>query len=700
MIGIVTTWSHGLAGLLFALLALWQIQRPRGGMQRRALALAFAATSLWALIVAIEGPMTGFARLAEGGRNLTWLVFMLALLVRGQGDERRLPVIMLHGVIAVVIVGQTAIDVLMPDFSGSPRIVDAVFYALLLLRMTVAIGALVLVHNLYTAAAPEARWGIRLPMTALAAMWTFDLNLYTIAYLGRAMPAELFAIRGLMFVLLAPLFALGSRRNARWKMRLSRAATFQSLSLMAIGGYLVAMVIIAHALELAGGDYGRLAQVTVIFGMLVMALMLAPSGRVRAWVKVKLLKHLFQHRYDYRVEWLRFTDTLGRSGEGGAPLDERVVKAIADITESPGGMLLLPEPTGGLAAAARWNWKTIDAPHPAADAALARHCEATGRIIEFDPLRQGKESLPGEVALIPEWIMAEPRAWVAVPLVHFDRLVGLVLLERPVVDRMLDWEDFDLLRVAGRQVASYLAEARGQEALSEARRFDEFSRRFAFIIHDIKNLVSQLSLVARNAERHADNPEFRADMVATLRNSVDKMNELLARLSQHNRGRAEEPRPIALKALVDGLAAPKRRIHPVKVAGRSDVIALAHPARLEQAIGHLVQNAIEASGAGEAVVVTVDRRGLEAVIEILDRGSGMDAEFVRTTLFKPFASTKESGFGIGAYEARTLIAAMGGRLEVESHVGQGSRFIIVLPLAAEQQASQPARPGQREAKVA
>ena len=138
--------------------------------------------------------------------------------------------------------------------------------------------------------------------------------------------------------------------------------------------------------------------------------------------------------------------------------------------------------------------------------------------------------------------------------VHFDRLQGAVLLERPPVDRALDWEDFDLLRIVGRQVASYLAEAHGQEALSDAQRFDEFNRRFAFIMHDIKNLVSQLSLVARNAERHADNPEFRADMVATLQSSVGKMNELLARLSQHNKARHEEPRRVSASRVVQAVA--------------------------------------------------------------------------------------------------------------------------------------------------
>ena len=106
------------------------------------------------------------------------------------------------------------------------------------------------------------------------------------------------------------------------------------------------------------------------------------------------------------------------------------------------------------------------------------------------------------------------------------------LLAHPLVRRSLDWEDFDLFRTAGQQAASYLAEARSHHALADAQRFDEFNRRFAFIMHDIKNLVSQLRLVARNAERHAENPEFRADMIATLKSSVKKMDDMLVRLSR------------------------------------------------------------------------------------------------------------------------------------------------------------------------
>ena len=95
-----------------------------------------------------------------------------------------------------------------------------------------------------------------------------------------------------------------------------------------------------------------------------------------------------------------------------------------------------------------------------------------------------------------------------VPLVHLDTMVGFILIERTLAPRMLNWEDFELLRTLGRQAASYIAETSTQMALDEANKFDEFNRRFSFIMHDIKNLVSQLSLVARNAERHAENPAF------------------------------------------------------------------------------------------------------------------------------------------------------------------------------------------------
>jgi putative PEP-CTERM system histidine kinase len=278
-------------------------------------------------------------------------------------------------------------------------------------------------------------------------------------------------------------------------------------------------------------------------------------------------------------------------------------------------------------------------------------------------------------------MLAIADAWVLVPLPHLGDLAGAILLARPPLDRALDWEDFDLLKVAGRQVASYLAEARAQEALADSQRFDEFNRRFAFILHDIKNLVSQLTLTARNAERHADKPEFRADMVATLKDSAERMNALLAKLSQHHRGRSEAPHAIEVQPVIRRAATMRARQHPVNISGISNAIAHADPAGLEQLLNHLVQNAIDASAADAPVTLALGADGLNVTIDVIDQGCGMSPAFVRDKLFKPFVSSKPGGFGIGAFEARQLAATMDARIEVTSREGQGTRFRVVLKAA-------------------
>jgi len=395
---------------------------------------------------------------------------------------------------------------------------------------------------------------------------------------------------------------------------------------------------------------------------------------------VTLTKHLFQHRYDYRAEWLRFTGTIGRAGPSAAPLRERIVQAVADITDSPSGLLLAPREEGGLGLDARWQWPGIEVPAEALTTAAARFYEESQFILDLDDLRNAKVAGIPESAH-PAWLLDEETAWALVPLVHYERLVGIVILARPPLARRLDWEDFDLLRVVGRQLASYLAEQASQDALGDASRFDEFNRRIAFVMHDIKNLASQLALLARNAEKHADKPEFRADMLVTLRNSADKLQALLARLGRYGAHGGEVPEPVALHDMLASVAERYAEQHEVVVVERTTCTVMADREALDQALVHLVQNAIEASADKTPVFLDVTVEEAHAVIEVIDSGSGMDQEFIRTRLFKPFHSSKPGGFGIGAFESRELVRAMGGRLDVESRDGLGTRFRLRLPLA-------------------
>ncbi len=670
-------WCTGAVACLLA--AAWlQSRRQRFGTARPALVLALAVTGGWALTGATFGIDTVAAQLGESLRNLAWIFAIYRLFALDGRHAAMKPVRPMLAALAFVEFLQMAAVWLLIIRAGAGEAGHAAFLSMVSLRLLVAVGGLVLAHNLFGGASQQARLIIRWPATALAILWAVDLNHYAIAYLSGDMPQVTAALRGLLVLPIAAILALGAGEGSEaLRFRPSRAVTFQSVSLLLIGGYLIAMMAAAQWLAFAGSDFSSLLQVTFVALFVLSVVTLAMSTRLRGWLRVTAIKHLFQHRYDYRNEWLRFTRTIGQAGPNSPPLNERVIRALADIVDSPAGLLLVPGDAGHFGLAARWQWTTADVPATAMSVQQVVRFEREGYIADIDQVRASRVT---EIEL-PDWLNAESRAWVVVPLLHFERLAGIVILARPAHVRRLDWEDFDVLKVVGRQLASYLAENAGQEALAEAGRFEEFNRRIAFVMHDIKNLASQLGLLARNAELHADNPEFRADMLITLRNSTEKLNAMVARLSRYGSGSVEELAPVRADAVAKGVVALLAARHPVTLVQDCECEVMVNRDSLEQVLLHLIQNAIDASTANSPVFVSVSNDGLNGIIEVVDSGSGMSADFVRTRLFRPFDSTKQGGFGIGAYEARELIRAMRGRLEVESREGLGTRFAVILPLA-------------------
>lgn len=673
-------WVAGAVLSAGAMLWIWR-HGERARPDRTTLMIAAGASSVWCALAAGLGTEHDAAVIAAMARNLALIATIFCLF---GADGRAASLKPVRPVIVALVLVQLLQPVLLLvgfRFTGAPEVNQAVFEARALIDMLVAIGALMLLHNLYAGAASALRPVLRWTGIALAGIFAYDLNLQTVAYLGGSTAGALSDARGLFAGIMAALFALGmNAAGPRVQFSPSRAVTFRTLSLLLIGGYLVGMVLVTKSLALLGGDMARASQAAFMVIAIMGAVLALPSPRLRGWLRVTATKHLFQHRYDYREEWLRFTRTIGRGGTGNASLEERAVKALADITESPAGLLLMPNEEAQLELTARWNWPTIAIPAVAGDYALSGLLERHNFILAIDEARGGIDH-HGEAAQVPDWLIEAEDAWALVPLLHFDRLVGVIVLARPRNPRQLDWEDFDLLRVAGQQLASYLSEQAGQQALMDASRFDEFNRRMAFVMHDIKNLVSQLSLLAANAEKHADNPAFRADMLVTLRNSADKLSALLARLGRYGSGQVNALGSIELVDLARGIAERFKGVHPVALTREQPVRVMGNREALEQALIHLVQNAIDASEPGMPVFLDVTGETLHGAIDVVDSGKGMSPAFVRSGLFKPFVSSKSGGFGIGAFEARELVKAMGGRIAVESREGLGTRFSVVLPLA-------------------
>jgi putative PEP-CTERM system histidine kinase len=273
-----------------------------------------------------------------------------------------------------------------------------------------------------------------------------------------------------------------------------------------------------------------------------------------------------------------------------------------------------------------------------------------------------------------------PHAWLIVPLASGDELIGFVILATARTRIDVNWEVNDLFKTAGRQAASFLAQMEATEALLETRKFAAFNRMSAFVVHDLKNIVAQLSLMLKNAERHGDNREFQHDILLTVAHATDRIKQLMMQLR-------EGTTPINAARGVD-LAETIRRVQRAKTGQEpvpelkleEHVIARGHEDRVERVIGHIVQNAIDATENNGRVWIRLERQGEHAMVEVGDTGHGMSSEFIRERLFKPFHTTKQAGMGIGAYESHQYVQELGGTIAVESTVNIGTRVRVLLPL--------------------
>ena len=281
---------------------------------------------------------------------------------------------------------------------------------------------------------------------------------------------------------------------------------------------------------------------------------------------------------------------------------------------------------------------------------------------------------------LPSAVTEGDRGWAIIPLPSPQQLLGWVLLARPRTPVELDWETRDLLKTASRQAAGYLAQMQATEALLESRKFDAFNRMSAFVVHDLKNIVTQLSLMMKNARRLRDNPEFQEDMLITVESSLDKMRRLMLQLREGatppDGARGVELAPVVEK--LERQAAAVGRQLETRIDGL--LATRGHEERLERVLGHLVQNALDATPPDGKVWLAVERYGGQVRVVVGDTGQGMSEDFVRNRLFKPFSSTKRSGMGIGSFESAQYIRELGGSIEVDSAPGRGTVISVLLPL--------------------
>jgi putative PEP-CTERM system histidine kinase len=615
-----------------------------------------------------------FLFLVEIARTTSWVIF-LAFLVGQIGVNWSIRAVAI-GVCAIVMLVGVGAWAGLHLFGGSGDVGRILFPG----GLAIALTGLLLIEQLYRNSPPEARWGLKALVLGLGGMFAYDLFLYSQAVLFNALDATTWAARGVINVFFVPAIAIAARRNPDWELPIfvSRHVVFYTTTLVAVGAYLLLMSLGGYLLIQFGGSWGALARVVFFAGAILVLLVLLFSSTMRARLRVFLSKHFFHNKYDYRDEWMRLIGTLAEFEQSSTR--EVAVKAVAQIVDSPGGVLwVYRHSEDRFLVDARYDYDQ-DALDLLADDQLLAFIKKNNWIIDIAELERDPDRYEGLV--LPEWVLQLSGPWLFVPLTVGQELLGLIMLQRAPGPPRLNYEDRDLLKTVGNHVAVHLAQARSERLLTEAQQFEAYNKLTAFLMHDLNNLIAQQSLIVSNAEKHRRNPEFVDDAISTIAASVKRMKDVMAQLK---RGRGiSGGKPIELRFAVSAAVdrCSSRVPQPELILHSNDSMVEVGLEELVMVLTHLIRNAQDATASEGVVAVELDSDEDHARVRIRDDGSGMTREFVRERLFRPFESTKgNEGMGIGAYQAREFARRYGGELMVASEPGAGTTMTLSLPRA-------------------
>lgn len=663
----------GFAILIVLLAISWQ-----RGVFGAYLLMVVAVEAVWSVLLAIASMKTDFPInwlvSAELVRLVAWSTFLLRILHSG-GNSQFHPVMfkLFTGLLLVCLLA----GVLTPMFSSYVFLGLGMHNFYLITVLLIVLG-LMLTEQIYRNVKPEKRWTIKFLCLGSGGLFAYDLYVFSDALLFGEFDNALWSARGLVNVLIVPMLAITVSRmpNLSFDLFISRQAVFFTSGLVAAGAYLLLMAIGGYYIRLYGGSWGVVAQIIFLFAAVLVLAAVFSSGYTRGKIKQFLSTHFYKNKYDYREEWMRLIHNVYEY-ESPVYFKEKIIQTIAGLIQSRGGLLFM-ENDDHYECDAAWNASNtcnkIEHTTP-----LVQYINKTESVVDMHEYRENAGEYPGLV--IPECMLELPSIWLIIPLKLHYRLLGFVVLLESPVQKFVNWEDRDLFKAAGRQISSYLAFLQTSAELAEAQQFSAFNRLSAYLVHDLKNLVSQLELITINANKHMDDPAFFKDSILTVDNVVTKAKKMLGQLRKFQFDATASKRVNVIDVVQNVVSRQSHSVpKPKLMTATGQYYVRVEPDRFESVLEHLIQNAQDATNHDGVIEVRVRDDSDFIVIEIMDTGCGMDQEFIRDRLFKPFDTTKgNAGMGIGVFEAREFVKYHGGSIEVISTPGEGTIFLMRLP---------------------
>ena len=663
----------GFAALSVLFLRAWR-DRPLA----MSLGFAFVASTLSGAVLALQalGVVSAGAIIVvvEWARNVVWIVALFSILRLIDSSRIVENYARRFGLPAVVI--------------GLGIIVSYTYMKLGSLPVSLVVGggilaalALVsLLEQVYRNLMPDSRSTLKYVCVALFVVAAYDILFFLRAISQGAVDMDLWAARGYVYALIVPVLGVAGRGAEIDRfVGVRQPVAFYASSILLFGVCIAILLIADFYVSATGENWSKVATIVILAAALLGTGILLLSDTIRGRARVFLTKSFFPYKYDYRKEWLRFVGTLSESGLDHVP--RTAVRSVAPIVNSPGGIVWTQENDGDdYLPVGAWHCDLPVGQTVPRDSQLIRFLRDRQWVIDLNELKAHPKHY-NDLEL-DSWFVARDDFWLVVPLLVGKQLLGMIVLLKPAVTPSLNFEDHDLLRTVGGHVGTHIKQAESDKRLAEASQFGTYHRLSAFLMHDMNNLIAQQSLVVKNAEKYRHDPKFIDDTIETIAHSVARMRRLMVQLSG-NSGTPASTR-VRMRKIVEKAVRRSNTRQPVPTLrfDCDDVHLMADPERLTVVIEHLIRNAQDATEPDGLIEVATTTKNGMAIIAISDTGCGMTPEFISERLFRPFDSTKGShAMGIGVYQAREYARLLGGTLEVQSAVGEGTTFMLRLPVA-------------------
>ena len=685
---IFNAWSYGLAGVAYTFFSLSLLKINFSHQNNRAVKplviAAVASTALWALfgfgyVFSTNVAWIQLNNLFDLLRYFSWCCYLLVLISKGDRHRKNaidfLSIFVIFS-LTLVLIYQSLTPII--ESSLSPALNKRPQGLYRIGSLVYPLVSLILLEQIFFNASEDIRWRIKPLCLGLASAFVFDLYLFSQAALFGYVSQGALGVRGLVYSLILPMLWISlTRRNGNeLKISISPSAVFHSATLLIAGIYLIFISGVGYYVRFFGGDWGQAFQLAIVFLLSLIFLVLFLSNSLRAKFRVFVSKNFFNYRFDYRDEWLNLTKVLAAK-KTPTDMGKQVILGLASMMASPAGSLWTKKPDAhAFGQLAYWNHPHTDAKEDSISS-FCEFIERTGWVVNLDEFRNFPSRY--EFIKLPDWLLDFSNAWLLVPLMAGEDLIGFCVLDKSHQVIEVNWEVNDLLKVAGKQAGGYLAQMQATEAWLEVRKFDAFNRMSAFVVHDLKNIVTQLSLMMKNSKRFLENPEFQRDMLLTVENSLERMHQLMLQLREGTFHRNAMTSVNLSKVILRLVSVAEKNGRKLEVEIMAPAWVLASEERFERILGHLVQNAFDATPADGRVWLKLGHFCGRVQILIGDTGQGMSPEFMKNQLFKPFQSTKKYGLGIGAYEIFQYVRELGGEIEVQSELGKGTTVSILLP---------------------